>query len=90
MYKIEIRFIVPRKVIVQNLEVGLGRVPILLCLKVSVYYIESTPLPITLKHTLDHYSKLLSLLVYTNHLRLLFVGRSTLNPDLLLAFALLD
>ena len=89
MYKIEIRFVVPRKVVVQNLEVGLSRVPILLCLEVLVYYIESIPLPITLKHTLDHYSKLLSLLIYTDHLRLLFVSRSTLNLDLLLALALL-
>ena len=90
MYKIEIRFVVPKKVVVQNLEVGLSRVPILLCLEVLVYYIESTPLPITLKHTLDYYSKLLSLLVYTNYLWLLFISRSTLNLDLLLAFALLN
>ena len=62
----------------------------LLCLEVSVHYVESTPLPITPKHTPDHYSKLFSLLVYADHLRLLFIGRSTLNLDLLLAFALLD
>jgi hypothetical protein len=48
---------------VEYFDIGGGKVPILLRLKVPVYYIEFRPLSSTLKHRPDHNSKVFSLLI---------------------------
>jgi hypothetical protein len=74
---------------VKYFDIKGGKVPILLRLKVLVYYIKFRPLSNTLKHRLDYNSKVFSLLVDINKPWLLFVACYLIIPRPLLFFTLL-
>jgi hypothetical protein len=80
---------VSKEYCVEYFDIRDGRVPILLWLKVLVYYIKFRPLFNTSKHRLDHNSKVFSLLVSINKPWLLFVACYPITPRPFLSFTLL-
>jgi hypothetical protein len=71
---------------VKYFDIGGGRVPILLWLKVPVYYVKFRPLFSTLKHRLDYNSKVFFFLVGIDKPWLLFVACYLITPRPFLSF----
>jgi hypothetical protein len=78
-----------RKHCVKYFDIRGGRVPILLWLKVLVYYVKFRLLSNTLKHRPDYNSKVFSFLVSIDKPWLLFVAYYLITPRPFLPFTLL-
>ena len=86
LHEIEVVCVVAREHCVEYFDIRGRGVPLLLRLEVTVYYIELRPLSMTPKHRPDYDSKVFSLLVGFDELRLLFIRRRTPYPRPLLSF----